>query len=210
MQPYTPEIEETMRNFYNSLNEKDRRRYAGIEALKLGHGGRNYIARVMGCSRRTVSKGAQEVSGLSRVEVNERIREPGAGRKSYWEKWAEIDEKFLEVLKDLTAGDPMNEKVRWTNLTYGEIATALREDHLIRVSKWVVRRLLKKHNYRRRKAQKKRTMKEVAHRNEQFENIARLVAAYQEAGNPIVSMDTKKKEHLGNFYRDGHLYTQYP
>ena len=80
MEPYPPKVEETMRNFYNSLSEKDRRRYAGVEALKLGHGGRNYIARVMGCSRRTVSKGAQEVSGLSRVEVNERIREPGAGR----------------------------------------------------------------------------------------------------------------------------------
>lgn len=51
-------------------------------------------------------------------------------------------------------------------------------------------------------------MKRVKHRNEQFENIARLKAEYIEAGNPIISMDTKKKEHLGNFYRDGHLYTQ--
>jgi hypothetical protein len=89
----------------------------------------------------------------------------------------------------------------------GEIVQALREDHSIRVSKHVVRKLLKKHGYRRRKAQKKRTMKEVAHRNEQFENIARLMAEYEAAGNPILSMDTKKKEHLGNFYRDGHLYT---
>ncbi len=207
MQTYTPEIEENMRNFYNNLNEKDRRRYAGIEALKLGHGGKNYIAKVLGCSRRTVSRGAQEVSSLSGKEVNDRIREPGAGRKSYQEKWIEINEKFLEVLKDHTAGDPMDEKVRWTNLTYGEIVKALQEDHGIGVSKWIVRRLLKEHGYRRRKAQKKSTMKEVAHRNEQFEKIARLVAEYQEAGYPVVSMDTKKKEHLGNFYRDGHLYT---
>ena len=207
MQPYSTEIEEKMRNFYNSLNEKDRRRYAGIEALKLGHGGRNYIARVLGCSRRTVSRGAQEISGLSQVEVNKRIREAGAGRKSYWEKWAEIDDKFLEVLKDRTAGDPMDEKVYWTNLTCGEIVEALQEDHDIWVSKWVVRRLLKKHGYRRRKAQKRHTMKQVAHRNAQFENIAQLIAEHKAAGNPIISMDTKKKEHLGNFYRDGHLYT---
>ena len=207
MQPYAPDMEATMKRFYDSLNEKDRRRYAGIEALKLGHGGRSYIASVLGCSRRTVSKGAREVSGSSTGEVEARIRKPGGGRKSYRVRWAEIDEKFLEVLRDHTAGDPMDEAVRWTNLTLGQIVTALREDHGIRVSKWVVRQLLEKHNYRRRKAQKKRTMKQVAHRNEQFENIARLKAQYEAAGNPIVSMDTKKKEYLGNFYRDGHLYT---
>ena len=53
-----------MRSFYNSLNEKDGRRYAGLEALKIGHGGRSYIAEVLGCSRHTVSKGASEVVAL--------------------------------------------------------------------------------------------------------------------------------------------------
>lgn len=204
---YDRETEETMRCFYDSLNEKDRRRYAGVEARKIGHGGRSYIAEVMGCSRRTVSKGAYEVSSLPKKGVDQRIRKKGGGRKPYGDKRGEIDEKFLLVLHHHTAGDPMDEKVRWTDLTLGEIVTALREDHGIRVSKWVVRRLLKKHNYRRRKAQKKRTMKQVAHRNAQFENIARLIAEYQAAGNPVISMDTKKKEYLGNFYRDGHLYT---
>ncbi len=196
---YDRETEETMRRFYNSLNEKDRRRYAGLEALKIGHGGRSYIADVLRCSRRTVSKGAGEVSRLPQREVDQRIRKKGGGRKSYREKCAEIDEKFLLVLRDHTAGDPMDEKVRWTDLTLGEIVKALREDHGIRVSKWVVRQLLKKHNYRRRKAQKKRTMKQVAHRNAQFENIARLIAEYQAAGNPIISMDTQKKGIFGQF-----------
>jgi transposase len=196
-----------MRRFYASLNERDRRRYAGMEALRIGYGGRNYMAHVLGCSRRTVSKGAYEVSQLPKQEVDQRIRKKGGGRKPYDEKWKEIDEQFLLVLQHHTAGDPMNEKVRWTNLTLGEIVVALREDHGVRVSKWVVRRLLKKHNYRRRKAQKKRSMKQVANRNAQFENIARLIAEYQAAGNPVISMDTKKKEYLGNFYRDGHLYT---
>ncbi len=208
MQPYTSEVEAAMKKFYNSLNEKDRRRYAGIEALKLGQGGRNYIARILGCSRRTVNTGAKEVSGLSGKEVYERIRKPGGGRKSYQTHWVEIDERFLQVLRDHTAGDPMDETVRWTNLSLKEIVTALREDHGIRVSKWVVRKLLKKHNYRRRKAQKRCTMKEnIPHRNEQFENIARLRGEYEAAGNPVFSLDTKKKEYLGNLYRDGHLYT---
>ncbi len=209
MEPYPPEIEETMRRFYNSLNERDRRRFAGFEALRFGHGGRSYIARVLGCGRNTVSKGAREVSDLPKREVEQRIRKAGGGRKPYFVTWgAQLDEKFLEVLREHTAGDPMDETVRWTNLTPGEIVQALRKDHSIVVSKFVVRKLLKKHNYRRRKAQKKQSLKEeVENRNEQFENIARLKAEFEAAGNPIVSMDTKKKEHLGNFYRDGHLYT---
>ena len=101
----------------------------------------------------------------------------------------------------------MDEKVLWTDLTVNEIILALQEDYHIWVSKYVVRQLLKKHNYRSRKAQKRRTMKQVANRNAQFEKIARLIAEYKAAGNPVISMDTKKKEHLGNFYRDGHLYT---
>ena len=205
--PYNSETEEIMKSFYNSMSEKDRRRYAGLEAMRVGFGGRSYIAEVLGCSRRTVSKGACEVSNLSKKEVDHRIRKKGGGRKPYQGKWDEIDEKFLLVLHNHTAGDPMDEKVRWTDLLQGEIVEALREDHGIRVSKWVVRQLLKKHNYRRRKAQKRRTMKQVANRNAQFEKIARLIAEYQAVGNPVTSMDTKKKEYLGNFYRDGHLYT---
>lgn len=112
------------------------------------------------------------------------------------------------MLKGHTAGDPTNEKVLWTNLTLKEIADKLFEKHQIRVSTHVIRKLLRKHNYRRRKAQKKQTMKSVKNRNEQFENIARLRTEYEAAGNPVISMDTKKKEYIGNFYRDGHLYTQ--
>jgi hypothetical protein len=76
METYSSEIEAAMRQFYASLNERDRRRYAGLEALKLGHGGQNYIARVLGCSRRTVHKGAQEISGLSNRAVMEQIGSP--------------------------------------------------------------------------------------------------------------------------------------
>jgi hypothetical protein len=174
MVTYPRDIEQRMRQFFESLSEKDRRRYAGIEALKYGHGGRNYIAHVLGCSRRTVSKGAKDVSGLSGAETEKRIRRPGGGRKPYQDTWVDIDEKFLHVLRDHTAGDPMDETVRWTDLSVKEIRQLLRDNHAIQVSKFVVRKLLKKHHYRRRKAQKKQTMKRVQHRNEQFEYIATL------------------------------------
>lgn len=218
MQPFSTENEIIMRRYYESLNEKDRRRYAGIEALKLGHGGQNYIAGVLGCSRRTVRKGAIEVSGLPSKIVNEKIgkspdehpkiREAGGGRKIFFISHPEIDEQFLSVLHDHTAGDPMDEKVQWTNLREWEIAHALEKDYGVKVSRNIVRQLLKKHGYRLRKAQKRKPMKKnVPDRNAQFDNILRLKSEYEKAGNPVISMDTKKKENLGNFYRDGRLYT---
>jgi hypothetical protein len=207
MTTYDQDIEQTMKRFYDTLSEKDQRRYAGTEALRYGPGGRSYIAKVLGCSRRTVSRGAQEVSQLSGAEVDRRIRRRGAGRKTYEQQWPDIDDHFLQVLQDHTAGDPMDDKVRWTDLTVKQIAELLNADHGIRVSKSVIRKLLYKHHYRRRKSQKRQTMKAVQHRNEQFENIQRLKDEYEAAGNPIVSMDTKKRELLGNFYRAGHLYT---
>jgi transposase len=210
MDVYPPEVEERMRRFYHSLNEKERRLFAGLEALRIGHGGRNYIAEVLGCSRNTVSKGACEMSNSPQKQVEQFIRQPGGGRKSYEVTWgAELDEKFLEVLRDHTAGDPMDETVRWTNMTPQNISQVLQKDHGFKISKSVVRKLLKKHNYRRRKAQRRLTLKsEIKNRNEQFENIARIKAEFEMAGNPIISMDTKKKEDSGNFYRDGHLYTR--
>jgi transposase len=153
--PYDPVIEQTMRQFYGTLSEKDKRRYAAVEAVKLGRGGITYIAQVLGCHRHTVANGIVELRELpDQTGYDPRIRRPGAGRKRYDETYPDIDAKFLEVLRDHTAGDPMDEQVLWTDLTPDEIADRLAERHGIRVSKTVTRQLLEKHNYRRRKAQK--------------------------------------------------------
>jgi Rhodopirellula transposase DDE domain len=78
----------------------------------------------------------------------------------------------------------------------------------IRVSVQVIKKLLKTHFFKRRKAPKKETLKQVAGRDEQFIRIAELKALYRTTGNLIISMDTKKKELLGNFYRDGNPASQ--
>ncbi len=208
MQPYSPEIEQAMKKYYATLSEKDRRRYVALAALKLGHGGQNYIAKLLRCSEKTVSRGLIELAGLpEQPQYEMALRKPGGGRPRYDEIYPEIDTQFLGVLKEHTAGNPMDEKVIWTDLTPDEIAGLLDDQHHVRVSKTVVRKLLKKHGYRLRKAQKKKTQKTVAHRNEQFVKIGELKAEFQAAGNPIISFDVKKKEYLGNFYRDGRLYT---
>jgi hypothetical protein len=112
------------------------------------------------------------------------------------------------VLEDHTAGDPMRTDVRWTNLSRRQIAGRVTELGTP-VSRHVVAQLLRKHRYRRRKALKKRTMgPRHPDRNAQFENIARLKAEYLKAGLPVISIDTKRKELVGEFYRDGAIDTQ--
>jgi Rhodopirellula transposase DDE domain len=111
-------------------------------------------------------------------------------------------ENFHAVLRDHTAGDPMREDVKWTNLSRRQISRKLKELGTP-AGKNVASRLLYEHGYRRRKPQKKRTMGQHVDRNAQFENIARLRQEYLDCGKPVISIDTKKKEMLGNFHRDG-------
>ena len=74
--PYSEETEQRMRDFYRSLNEKDRRRYAGLEAEKLGHGGISYISEILGCDRKTVSKGIEELLDPPDLDAS-RVRKKG-------------------------------------------------------------------------------------------------------------------------------------
>ena len=112
------------------------------------------------------------------------------------------------MLEDHTAGDPMRPEVKWTNLSRRQIAQRISERGT-RVSRHVVSQLLRRHGYRRRKALKQETMGPPhTDRNAQFENIARLKKRYLKRGLPVVSIDTKKKELIGNFYRDGVIDVQ--
>jgi hypothetical protein len=155
LKPYSDEIEQEMRKFYQTLSEKDKRRYAAVEASKLGHGGISYVAEVLRCHRSTISTGMKELSTLpEECGYEQRVRKPGGGRKPYTETWPDIDAKFLDVISEYTAGDPMDETVRWTNLSPQEIADRLARQHGIEVSVTVTRKLLAKHGYRRRKIQK--------------------------------------------------------
>jgi len=111
METYPFEVEEGMRRFYHSLNEKDRRRFAGWEALRFGPGGRSYIAQVLGCSRNTISKGAREVSDLPTREVEQRIRVKGGGRKRYTVTWGPVD-LGVSIRAEITDPDGLTIELR--------------------------------------------------------------------------------------------------
>ena len=80
-QRYEPQVEEWMRAFGQTLSEKDRRRFAALEAARLGHGGIEYVAGVLGCSTRTIERGADELDQLPNDPAAGRVRRPGGGRK---------------------------------------------------------------------------------------------------------------------------------
>lgn len=101
----------------------------------------------------------------------------------------------------------MREGVIWTNLTPGEISRRLKEKGTP-ASVPVVRALLRRHRYARRKAQKRLATRRHKDRDAQFQNIARLRALYEASADPVLSLDTKKKEFIGNLYRAGRLYTR--
>lgn len=188
---YSQEVEEQMKRFYESLSEKEKRRYAALEASKLGHGGQKYICTLLGCSPTTLRVGREEIMHGSMIPKG-RIRRPGGGKKRIMEKIENIDGIFLEIVKDHTAGSPMDEAVKWTSLGQKAISQAFCEKGY-NVSEHVVKQLLKKHKYVQRKMSKTKTVKEAEHRDEQFKNINKLKEEHMNRGNPVISLDVKKK-----------------
>ena len=153
-----------MKAYFDTLNEKDRRRYAAIEALKLGHGGQNYISSVLGCHFQTVMAGINEITNDTETP-EDRIRKPSGGKKKIIETVENIDEVFLDILKNHTAGSPMDEELKWTNLNLKEISKAFKLKGM-NITSHVVKQLLKKHGFVEKKMQKAVTMKDCKDRNE--------------------------------------------
>jgi hypothetical protein len=114
----------------------------------------------------------------------------------------ELIDTLLFIMTSYTAGNPMDCSVLWTNLTLKQIQETLKS-HLISVSCPVIKKILKSCHFVKRKMRKCKTLKDVENRNEQFEHIAKLKSQFIENGLPVLSIDTKKKEMIGNFYREG-------
>jgi hypothetical protein len=120
-----------------------------------------------------------------------------------------LEDNFVEIVCEHTAGDPMREDVVWTYLTPPQIACELAERGTP-ICDDTVRNLLDEYGFHRRKAEKTKTKDDVPHRNEQFKNITRLKQEYLDSANPIISMDSKKKEFIGDLFRDGRVYANGP
>ena len=140
---YPEETEKQMKSFFDSLNERDRRRYAAIEAMKLGHGGQKYISSVLGCHFQTIMAGINEITNGIKTP-DDRIRKPGGGKKKIIDTVENIDEVFFEILKDHTAGSPIDEEIKWTDISLKDISNSFKSRNM-NISPYVVKQLLKKH-----------------------------------------------------------------
>jgi transposase len=205
MSPYLPAIETHMQVFYQSLSEKARRHYAAIEAHKLGRGGRSYIARVLGCSRRTITQGLHD---LCEPEPGERtrIRRPGGGRKLVEEKNPTLVAVLEQMLSNENeiAGDPMG-KQKWVRSSTRRLSARLAEAGY-QVSHTTVCRLLKDMDFSLKTNKRKQGSSKHPERDKQFQYIAAQRQVFTGAGSPIISVDTKKKELIGDYRNQGRVW----
>jgi hypothetical protein len=204
---YRPEIEQLLRQDYQSLSEKDRRRFAAREAIQLGHGGTRSIAQVLGGDPHTVKDGRRERKQLPDDPAGHRVRKPGGGRKKTEVNQADLPQQVPDTIKHRTAGDPLRQDVIWTDLPPQEISKSLQEQAVCARPR-LVRRILDGLGMARRQMRKGWPGGDSPHRDAHFRHLAHVSQEFLEVGNPVLRIDTKKKECLGTLYRDGKVYCQ--
>jgi hypothetical protein len=183
------------------LNERQSRVYLAAEANSLGWGGKTIISELSSISRRTISKGENDSLANENVLDNSRIRKIGGGRK----KMSELHPKMLQAIQDLvsphTMGDPMKPLI-WTSKSIRKIADELALKSY-KVSHEVVRQCLITLGYSLQSNKKTDEGAKIEDRNEQFEHINATSISFMNENCPVISVDCKKKELIGNFKNNG-------
>jgi transposase len=182
------------------LDERGRRRYAAAEALAAGHGGISAVSQITGVARSTIGRGLVELRDGATAEPD-RVRRPGGGRKPLTVKDATLIDDLRGLLEPSTRGDPQA-ALLWTAKSLRNLAAGLRElGHQISYS--VVGELLRSLGYSLQANRKTREGASHPDRDAQFGYINEQVKAALAAGEPAISVDTKKKELVGDFKNVG-------
>jgi len=187
------------------LNERTRRVWAATEASSLGYGGASLVARATKISRRAILSGQREIK-TGNVLPEGRIRRPGGGRKSAVEHQPNLPKKLESLVEPLTRGDPMS-PLRWTCKSTRRLSKALKRLGY-RASSRVVGILLRGMGYSLQGNCKTVEGNQHPDRNAQFEHINARVTAEMRAAQPVISVDTKKKELVGNYVNRGKQWTK--
>ncbi len=196
----------TVRRKYRALSgtltERSRRLWAATEARELGHGGIAVVERATGISRSTITRGLREIaSGTSDALPPARARRPGAGRKQVIEKDPTLLDHLDALIAPVTRGDPET-PLRWTAKSVRHLEAELQaRGHA--VSYRTIARVLTEAGFSLQANRKTREGEQHVDRDAQFRYIDRLVRAQLRRGAPAVSVDTKKKELVGNFKNPG-------
>ena len=186
---------------FASLNEAQRRWFAAERALALGRGGIRRIEEATGLSRKTILRGIQELRSRKSLQATERIRSPGGGRKRLDVAAPEVLRALEGLVAETTAGDPMS-ALRWTVKSSRTLAKELKKKGH-EVSHATIGRMLNDLDYTLQGNAKTDERGDHPRRDEQFRGINRRVKEFRAAGDPVISVDTKKKERVGNFKNGG-------
>jgi len=184
------------------LDERQRRLAAGAEAIAYGEGGQTRVAALLGMAQSTVARGMRELSNPESLD-SERVRRPGGGRKQATETDPELRGDLERLVSPQTRGDPES-PLRWTCKSTRKLADELKAMKPGRtVSQYLVRTLLHEMGYSLQAMRKTREGSEHPDRDAQFSHINDTVARCQMRNQPVISVDTKKKELVGDFKNAG-------
>jgi hypothetical protein len=182
------------------LNEQSRRRFVALEAQALGRGGVSLMSQISGLARSTIYNGLSDIRDNVSAPPG-RIRRSGGGRKKKTAEDPTLVADLGSLVAPVTRGDPMR-PLLWTSRSLRNLVTALaRKGHT--VSPTIVGDLLRGMGYSLQANSKTREGDQHIDRNAQFEYINRQAKAFLTANEPVVSVDTKKKELVGNFKNNG-------
>src|SRR6266498_1736368 len=186
------------------MDERMRRQWAATEAQTYGRGGLSAVSSATGMSRNTIRKGLFELAARKknpRVPVATRIRKQGGGHKRLTEMDPGLAQALDRLIEPTTRGDPMS-PLRWTCKSMMNLAQALTR-HGHPVGAWTVGAMLKQAGYSLQSNRKTKEGASHPDRNAQFEYINGSVERFQQRGQPVISVDTKKKELVGPFKNGG-------
>jgi hypothetical protein len=182
-----------------ALDERGRRLWAGAESRAIGYGGDSLVSSATGLARETIRNGRREIE--AGVEPSGRLRRPGGGRPRLGVKQPGVKEALERMVDPVTRGDPQS-PLRWTCKSRAKLAAALSKEGW-HVSSTSVGRMLNQLGYRLQSVRKRNEGTAHPDRNAQFEHINATAEAYLSQGQPIISVDTKKKELVGDFANGG-------
>ena len=198
-------VENRIKTMLPLLDERQKRIFLASEAMSYGHGGITKVSEISGISMNTIRKGIAEIEGYTDLRRN-RVRAEGGGRKTLTERHPHIKEHILKIIDPKTYGDP-ERPLSYTTLSVRTIQDLLKRNYGEKISFRSVCSLLDEMEYsRQRNAKLLQVGESHPDRNQQFEYINEKVSQFLDEGQPVISIDTKKKEILGNFSNPGTEY----
>jgi len=193
-------LERKYAQLYPHLNERQRRLVAAADAQSLGRGGISLVSAASGLSRTTIHRGLRELQGD--LIADERVRQAGGGRKRIKQQQPAVLRELEQLVAPTTRGDPMS-PLRWTCKSTSKLAEELRRKGYPISARTVARLLEKDLDYSLQANRKTKEGASHPDRNAQFEYIAEQTRTFQQRGQPVISVDTKKKELVGEFKNGG-------